>query len=150
MFILTDLHSNFKEMYNTNVLLILINLNRHHICCDLQQLIISAHPSVWLRKIGYLFCLFKFILNIIHLYIYIYAFSRCFFPKRLTVHSGYTFVLSVFVFPANRTHNLCVLTEPQEHFTIQSLYGKVDLTNMLSFECFDSNCFWMSCLRLPQ
>ncbi len=28
-------------------------------------------------------------------YIYIYAFSRCFYPKRLTVHSGYTFVLSV-------------------------------------------------------
>ncbi len=30
-------------------------------------------------------------------YIYIYAFSRRFYPKRLTVHSGYTFVLSVFV-----------------------------------------------------
>ncbi len=28
-------------------------------------------------------------------YIYIYAFSRCFYPKRLTVHSGYTFFLSV-------------------------------------------------------
>ncbi len=26
---------------------------------------------------------------------YIYAFSRRFYPKRLTVHSGYTFVLSV-------------------------------------------------------
>ncbi len=30
-----------------------------------------------------------------------------FYPKRLTVHSGYTFVLSVCVFPGNRTHNLC-------------------------------------------
>ncbi len=30
-------------------------------------------------------------------YIYIYAFSRCFYPKRLTVHSGYTFFLSVCV-----------------------------------------------------
>ncbi len=29
--------------------------------------------------------------------IYIYTFSRCFYPKRLTVHSGYTFVLSVCV-----------------------------------------------------
>ncbi len=38
---------------------------------------------------------------------YIYAFSRCFYPKRLTVHSGYTLVLSVCVFPGNRTHNLC-------------------------------------------
>ncbi len=41
------------------------------------------------------------------LYIYIYAFSRRFYPKRLTVHSGYTFVLSACVFPVNRTHNLC-------------------------------------------
>ncbi len=29
------------------------------------------------------------------IYIYIYAFSRRFYPKRLTVHSGYTFFLSV-------------------------------------------------------
>ncbi len=41
------------------------------------------------------------------IYIYIYAFSRRFYPKQLTVHSGYTFVLSVCVFPGNRTHNLC-------------------------------------------
>ncbi len=41
----------------------------------------------------------------ISLYIYIYAFSRCFYPKWLTVHSGYTFSL-VHVFPGNRTHNL--------------------------------------------
>ncbi len=34
------------------------------------------------------------------IYIYIYAFSRGFYPKRLTVHSGYIFVLSVCVFPA--------------------------------------------------
>ncbi len=30
-------------------------------------------------------------------YFYIYAFRRRFYPKRLTVHSGYTFVLSVFL-----------------------------------------------------
>ncbi len=34
------------------------------------------------------------------IYIYMYAVSRRFYPKRLTVHSGYTFVLSVCVFPA--------------------------------------------------
>ncbi len=33
------------------------------------------------------------------LYIYIYAFSRRFYPERLTVHSGYTSFLSVCVFP---------------------------------------------------
>ncbi len=32
--------------------------------------------------------------------------ADAFIPKRLTVHSGYTFVLSVCVFPGNRTHNL--------------------------------------------
>ncbi len=36
-----------------------------------------------------------------------YTFTRRFYPKRLTVHSGYTFFLSVHVFPGNRTHNLC-------------------------------------------
>ncbi len=33
--------------------------------------------------------------NVSIVYIYIYAFSRRFYPKRLTVHSGYTFFLSV-------------------------------------------------------
>ncbi len=32
-------------------------------------------------------------------YIYIYAFSRHFYPKRLTVHSGYTFFISMCVLP---------------------------------------------------
>ncbi len=36
------------------------------------------------------------IFDYIYIYIYIYAFSRHFYPKRLTVHSGYTiFFLSV-------------------------------------------------------
>ncbi len=46
--------------------------------------------------------------------IYIYAFSRRFYPKRLPVHSGYNFLFkkkknfsSVYVFPGNRTHDLC-------------------------------------------
>ncbi len=57
-------------------------------------------------------------------YIYIYAFSRCVYPKRLT--SGYTFVLLVCVFPGNRTHALltqCSTTEPQEHcvYTVKEL-----------------------------
>ncbi len=43
----------------------------------------------------------SFILD--YLFIFLYAFSRRFYPK----HSVYTFVLSVCVFPGNRTHNLC-------------------------------------------
>ncbi len=33
--------------------------------------------------------------------IYIYAFTKRFYPKRLTVHSGYTFFVSLCVFPGN-------------------------------------------------
>ncbi len=51
-----------------------------------------------------------------NLYIYIYAFNRRFYPKRLTVHSGYTFVLSVCVFPWNRTHNLCAANAMLYHW----------------------------------
>ncbi len=36
----------------------------------------------------------------------IFTFTRCFYPKRLTVHSGYTFFCQ-YVCPGNRTHNLC-------------------------------------------
>ncbi len=35
-----------------------------------------------------------------------YAFSRRFYPKRLTVHSGYNFKFKLCVFPGNWTHNL--------------------------------------------
>ncbi len=42
-------------------------------------------------------------------YIYIYAFSRRFYPKRLTLHSSYSFyILSALAFPGNRTHDLSV------------------------------------------
>ncbi len=40
---------------------------------------------------------------------YIYAFSRRFYPKRLTLHSSYRFyILSALAFPGNRTHDLGV------------------------------------------
>ncbi len=56
------------------------------------------------------------------IYIYIYAFSRRFYPKRLTVHSGYTFVLSVCVFPGNRTHNLCAANAMLYHWATGNLF----------------------------
>ncbi len=44
-----------------------------------------------------------------NIYIYIYAFSRRFYPKRLTLHSRYSFyILSALAFPGNRTHDLGV------------------------------------------
>ncbi len=39
----------------------------------------------------------------------IYAFSRRFYPKRLTLHSSYSFyILSALAFPGNRTHDFGV------------------------------------------
>ncbi len=51
-------------------------------------------------------------------YIYIYPFSRHFYPKRLTVHSGYTFLVSMCVpweFNLFALLTQCSTTEPQEH-----------------------------------
>ncbi len=53
--------------------------------------------------------------------IYIYAFSRRFYPKRLTVHSGYTFFISMCVpWELNPQPfallTQCSTTEPQEHW----------------------------------
>ncbi len=45
-----------------------------------------------------------------------FTFIRCFYPKRLTVHSGYTYVLSVCVFPGNQTHNLCAANAMLYHW----------------------------------
>ncbi len=54
-------------------------------------------------------------------YIYIYAFSRRFYPKRLTVHSGYTCFISMCVPWESNPQPFalltqCSTTEPQEHF----------------------------------
>ncbi len=51
---------------------------------------------------------------------YIYAFSRCFYRKRLTVHSGYTFFCQ-YVFPGNRTHNLCAANAMLYHWATGTL-----------------------------
>ncbi len=52
--------------------------------------------------------------------IYIYAFSRRFYPKRLTVHSGYTFFSMCVPWELNpqivALLTQCSTTEPQEHY----------------------------------
>ncbi len=58
------------------------------------------------------------------IYIYIYAFSRRFYPKRLTVHSGYTFFFDCMCVPWESNPQpfvlltQCSTTEPQEHLYI--------------------------------
>ncbi len=55
------------------------------------------------------------------IYIYIYAFSRRFYPKRLTVHSGYTCFITMCVPWESNPQPFalltqCSTTEPQEHY----------------------------------
>ncbi len=53
-----------------------------------------------------------------YIYIYIYAFSRRFYPKRLTLHSSYSFTfLSALAFPGNRTHDLGVTSAMLYHLS---------------------------------
>ncbi len=54
------------------------------------------------------------------LHSFIHAFSRCFYPKRLTVHSGYTcfcqYMCSLGIEPTTFALLMqCSTTEPQEH-----------------------------------
>ncbi len=70
-------------------------------------------------KITTFFQQFGFSLSIL---INIYAFSRRFYPKRLTVHSGYTFFVSKCVPWELNPQSFallmqCSTAEPQEHFT---------------------------------
>ncbi len=56
----------------------------------------------------------------VYIYTYIYAFSRRFYPKRLTVHSGYTcfcqYMCSLGIEPTTfALLTQCSTTEPQEH-----------------------------------
>ncbi len=56
-------------------------------------------------------------------YIYIYAFSRRFYPKRLTLHSSYSFyILSALAFPGNRTHDLGVASAMLYHLSYRKAY----------------------------
>ncbi len=54
----------------------------------------------------------------LHLHLCIY---QTIYPKRLTVHSGYTFVLSVCVIRGNRTHNLCAANAMLYHWATGTL-----------------------------
>ncbi len=77
--------------------------------------------------------------NFNSIYIYIYAFSRRFYPKRLTVHSGYTFFISMCVpWELNpRPFALltqCSTTEPQEHEHRNSIVLKTDFADFSNFK----------------
>ncbi len=44
--------------------------------------------------------------------------SRCFYPKRLTLHSSYSFyILSALAFPGNRTHDLGIASAMLYHLS---------------------------------
>ncbi len=60
---------------------------------------------------------------LIFIYIYIYAFSRRFYPKRLTLHSSYSFyILSALAFPGNRTHDLGIASAMLYHLSYRKAF----------------------------
>ncbi len=87
---------------------------------------------------------------------YIYAFSRRFYPKRITVHSGYTyFFVSMFVLWELNPQPFalltqCSTTEPQEH--LLSLSHKYPLTYLIKtiLDCFISCCWFVHISLLIQ
>ncbi len=74
--------------------------------------------------------------------IYIYAFSRRFYPKRLTLHSSYSFYifLLALAFPGNRTHDLGVASAMLYQLSYRKAYNAY--YNALNAYYND---FWRSC-----
>ncbi len=60
------------------------------------------------------------ICHYIHIHIYIYAFSRRFYPKRLTVQSGYTFLFCLFTLWHQKVRTLCNLLQ-KCHYAAQAV-----------------------------
>ncbi len=62
------------------------------------------------------------------IYIYIYAFIRRFYPKRLTLHSRYSFyILSALAFPGNRTHDLGVASAMLYQLNYRKVFSLLSL-----------------------
>ncbi len=84
-------------------------------------------------------------------YIYIYAFSRRFYPKRLTLHFKLQFyILSALAFPGNRTHDLGVASAMLYHLSYRKAIDNICMftcsctTNhlvLLPSQLLDSQCF---------
>ncbi len=70
------------------------------------------------------------------IYIYIYAFSRRFYPKRLTLHSSYSFyILSALAFPGNRTHDLGVANAMLYQLSYRKAVMKITLKQIIPQIC---------------
>ncbi len=67
------------------------------------------------------------------LYIYIYAFSRRFYPKRLTVHSGYNFFCQYMCSLGIEPTTFALLTQCSNHWATGTLY--THLTLLQSYIC---------------
>ncbi len=58
----------------------------------------------------------------IYIYIYIYAFSRRFYPKRLTVHSGYTYFCQYMCSLGIEPTTFALLTQCSNHWATGTLW----------------------------
>ncbi len=82
---------------------LICNQDLHPAVCNTLPVLLN---SDWLHLF---FSFHRNAFTLYYIYIYIYAFSRRFYPKRLTLHSSDSFyILSALAFPGNRTHDLGV------------------------------------------
>ncbi len=90
------------------------------------------HFSCWIMKI---------VVGVPHLYklLHLHAFSRRFYPKRLTLHICYTYFCQ-YVFPANRTHTFALLT------MLAMLYHWATGTLLLSPGAFSASAVFLQVL----
>ncbi len=95
--------------------------NKQYYCCTYLYIVNAVISKLLL--ISYLKC--DLATNLKYIQIYIYAFSRRFYPKRLTVQ--FTFIVSICVPWESNPQPFalltqCSTTEPQEHITLPLLY----------------------------
>ncbi len=88
--------------------------------------------------------------TLLWLYIYIYAFSRRFYPKRLTLHSSctqkmYSFTfLSALAFPGNRTRH-ALLFELQESVLLSKTLLKILIAPLVTWVTAVLQCSFIIC-----
>ncbi len=97
----------------------------------------------WIHWVG---CLWVVVTASETIYSYIYAFSRRFCPKRLTVHSGYTFffyqyVCSLGIEPRDSIFEFCASNAMLYHWATGTLYA----TSLVVFQKVSLLQFYLHC-----
>ncbi len=120
--------------YKTHFSTVFLDLFRRYINKTLQLIaLLYDHFKIifdlWNQQmtLTFMFLVFNRLFYDYYINIYIYAFSRRFYPKRLTVHSGYPCFITMCVPWESNPQPFalltqCSTTEPQEHCLLFDFY----------------------------